>query len=304
MILLKICDDSMKNILIKRKGIILAGGEAKRLRPITSIISKQLLPIYDKPMIYYPLSTLMMANIRDILIITNPRDIDSFRKLLGDGSQIGINLSYLVQDKPNGIAETFIIAKDFINQNPCVLILGDNLFYGNHLQDILIKTSKNLNGATVFGYRVNNPKDFGVIEFDKNNNIVSIEEKPKKPKSNYILTGIYFFDNKVTNYVKKLKPSKRGELEITDLNNIYLKKKQLSVVKLNRGFSWLDTGTPKSLIEANIFIELIEKRQGLKIGCIEEIAFKKKWINKKILMQSVNKFNKSDYSIYLRDLLD
>jgi glucose-1-phosphate thymidylyltransferase len=287
-----------------RKGIILAGGEATRLKPITTIISKQLLPVYDKPMIYYPLSTLMMAGIRDILIITKPNDVENFRNLLGDGSQLGVKLSYLVQKKPNGIAETFIIASEFLDDHPCVLILGDNLFYGNHLQEILIKTSKNVNGATVFGYRVNNPNEFGVIEFDKKNKILSIEEKPKHPKSNYILTGLYFFDNTVTRYVKKLKPSKRGELEITDLNKIYLKKKQLKLVKLNRGFSWLDTGTPKSLIEANIFIELIEKRQGLKIGCIEEIAFQKKWINKKILIQSINKFKNSEYSEYLKYLLN
>lgn len=294
----------MKKNSIKRKGIILAGGEATRLRPITSIISKQLLPVYDKPMIYYPLSTLMMADIKEILIITKPDDIDNFKKLLGDGSQIGINLSYIVQDKPNGIAETFIIANDFLDNDPCILILGDNLFYGNQLQDILVKSSKSLEGATVFGYRVNNPKDFGVIEFDKDNNILSIEEKPKHPKSNYILTGLYFFDNRVTDYVKKLKPSKRGELEITDLNNIYLKKKKLKLVKLNRGFSWLDTGTPKSLIDANIFIELIEKRQGLKIGCIEEIAYQKNWITSNILKYNINKYKNSEYSKYLISLLD
>ncbi len=293
----------MKKIENTRKGIILAGGEATRLKPITSIISKQLLPIYDKPMIYYPLSTLMIANIKDILIITNPQYIDSFRKLLGDGSQIGIKLSYLPQEKAKGIAETFLIAKEFLNDDPCVLILGDNLFYGNKLQDILISTSYQKNGATVFGYRVNNPKEFGVIEFDKKDKILSIVEKPKRPKSNYILTGIYFYDNQVTKYVKNLKPSKRGELEITDLNNIYLKKNKLNLVKLNRGFSWLDTGTPKSLIDANIFIELIEKRQGLKIGCIEEIAFNKKWINKKKLKDNIKKFKNSDYAKYLKDLL-
>ena len=293
----------MKKIENTRKGIILAGGEATRLKPITSIISKQLLPIYDKPMIYYPLSTLMIANIKDILIITNPQYIDSFRKLLGDGSQIGIKLSYLPQEKAKGIAETFLIAKEFLNDDPCVLILGDNLFYGNKLQDILISTSYQKNGATVFGYRVNNPKEFGVIEFDKKDKILSIVEKPKRPKSNYILTGIYFYDNQVTKYVKNLKPSKRGELEITDLNNIYIKKNKLNLVKLNRGFSWLDTGTPKSLIDANIFIELIEKRQGLKIGCIEEIAFNKKWINKKKLKDNIKKFKNSDYAKYLKDLL-
>ncbi len=288
------------------KGIILAGGAGTRLYPITRIICKQLLPIYDKPMIYYPLSILMLAKIKDILIISTSEDIPKFEKLFGDGSKIGINISYKVQPEPKGIAEAFIIGEEFIGNDSVCLILGDNIFYGHGLSDILKGAKKeveNNSGATVFGYYVNDPERYGVVEFDKNGNVLSIEEKPKKPKSNYAVTGLYFYDNSVIEIAKSIKPSWRGELEITDVNKEYLNRKKLRVKLLGRGFAWLDTGTHLSLIEASEFIATVEKRQGLKIACIEEIAYQNNWIDEDQLKKLAEPLLKSGYGEYLLKLL-
>jgi glucose-1-phosphate thymidylyltransferase len=288
------------------KGIILAGGSGTRLYPITLAVCKQLLPVYDKPMIYYPLSVLMLANIRDILIISTPQDLPKFQSIFGDGSYLGLNIFYKEQIEPNGIAEAFILGENFINTDDVCLVLGDNIFYGQGLTNILkkaindIKTHK---GATIFGYYVKNPERYGVIEFDKNGNVMGIEEKPSNPKSNYAVTGLYFYDNNVVDIAKELKPSKRGELEITDINNQYLKESKLRVELLGRGYAWLDTGTPDSLLEAGEFISVVEKRQGLKIGCIEEIAFKLGYIDREQLLKIANLLNKNDYGHYLLSLI-
>jgi len=272
------------------KGIILAAGRGTRLYPLTKIVNKQLLQIYDKPMIYYPLSTLLLLGIKEILIITNPKDLKSFKNLLGDGSNLGISIDYKLQDVPNGIADAFNIGEKFINNNNVCLILGDNIFYGhNFLNSIRKKIQSHKNGAVIFGYPVNDPERYGVVEFDNFNKVKSIEEKPKNPKSNYAIPGLYIYDRNASNYVKELKPSDRNEYEITDLNKIYLKKNILDIHLLGRGVAWLDTGTPKSLIEASNFISYIEKRQGLKISCIEEIAYNQKLISLKQLEDNINK---------------
>lgn len=280
------------------KGIILAGGSGTRLYPITKSISKQILPIYDKPMIYYPLSVLMLANIKDILIISTPRDIKCFKDLLGDGKNYGLNIKYAVQSEPKGIAEAFIIGEDFIENDRVALILGDNIFYGYGFSERLeIVTQSNF--ATIFGYHVSNPKEFGVVEFDENYNVISIEEKPAIPKSNYAVPGLYFYDNKVVEIAKNLKPSKRGELEITDINNEYLKQGKLKVELLGRGMAWLDTGTHKGLLEASNFVEAIQTRQGLYVACIEEIAYRKGFIDKEKFLKLVQPLLKTDYGKYL-----
>ena len=284
------------------KGIILAGGKATRLYPITKGVCKQLLPLYDKPMIYYPLSVLMLAGIRDILIISTPKDTPRFKDLLGDGKELGINLSYAIQEQPKGIAQSFIIAEDFIAKNNVCLILGDNIFYGNSLIEILEEASKLKKGGYVFGYYIKDPHRYGVIGFDNKCRVNSIEEKPKKPKSNWAVTGLYFYDNRVVSIAKKIKPSRRRELEISDINKEYLKKGQLKVKLLGRGYAWLDTGTYDSLINASIFIKTIEERQGLKIGCIEEVAYRKGYINKRQLAKLAKNINTS-YGDYLKDLL-
>ena len=288
------------------KGIILAGGAGTRLYPLTMITSKQLLPIYDKPMIYYPLSTLMLAGIKDILIISTPYDLPNFEKLLGDGSQFGIKLSYKVQPSPDGLAQAFLIGEDFIGNDSCAMILGDNIFYGSGLRTKLIAAEKNAEKgrATIFGYYVNDPERFGIVEFNDNGKVISVEEKPAKPKSNYCITGLYFYNNKVVEYAKKVKPSARGELEITDLNNIYLEKDLLDVQLLGRGYAWLDTGTMDSLLEAADFVKTIEKRQGIKISAPEEIAYINKWINKEELIKSAEKYGKSPYGEHLRKVAE
>lgn len=284
------------------KGIILAGGSGTRLYPVTKAISKQLLPVHDKPMIYYPLSVLMMARIKEVLIISSPRDIPTFKELLGDGSNIGISIEYAVQDNPNGIAEAFLIGEEFINNEPVSLILGDNIFYGYDFSKFLLN-KKNVNsGATVFGYEVSDPDRFGVVEFDKSKKVISLEEKPKHPKSNYAVVGFYIYDKKVVEYAKKLKPSARGELEITDLNRIYLKNGNLNVATLGKGFAWLDTGTAKSLLEASQFVNIVEKRQGIKVGCIEEVAYRNHWISKKQLKVLAKSLPSPGYGQYLIDL--
>ncbi len=288
------------------KGIILAGGAGTRLYPVTKVICKQLLPIYDKPMIYYPLSILMLAKIKDILIISTPEDIDKFKQLFGDGSQIGLNISYAKQDKPRGIAEAFIIGEDFIGNDHVSLILGDNIFYGLGLSNFLLEAKESIannQGAYIFGYYVNDPERYGIVEFDTEGNVISVAEKPEKPKSNYAITGLYFYDNSVVEIAKSIKPSWRNELEITDVNAKYLELNKLKVKLLGRGFAWLDTGTHDSLIEAGRFIETIEKRQGLKIACIEEIAYINKWINDEQLLEIANKYNKNSYGEYLKNLL-
>lgn len=281
------------------KGIVLAGGSGTRLYPLTMVTSKQLLPVYDKPMIYYPLSTLMLAGIREILIISTPADTPKFEALMGDGSKFGLHLSYAVQEKPEGLAQAFIIAEDFIGDDDVAMVLGDNIFYGNGLGSLLRSAATNNKRATIFGYYVENPNAFGVVEFDENGKPVSIEEKPEIPKSNYAVTGLYFYDNRVVEYAKSLKPSKRGELEITDINRIYLENGELDVKLMGRGFAWLDTGTVDSLIEASNFIRSIEKLQGIQISALEEIAYNMRWISKKQLLESVEKYGKSPYGQHL-----
>ncbi len=288
------------------KGIILAGGSGTRLYPITLGVCKQLLPIYDKPMIYYPLSVLMLAGIRDILIISTPKDLPRFMEIFGDGTQIGLNFSYKEQPYPKGIAEAFILGAEFIGKDNCSLILGDNIFHGHGLVDILKKAVNDLKsegGATIFGYYVNDPKNYGNLKFDENSRVLSIEEKPKDPRSNYAVTGLYFYDNHVINIAKSLNPSQRGELEITDVNNEYLKKGRLRVELLGRGYAWLDTGTPNSLLDAGEFIAAIEKRQGLKISCIEEIAYRLGYIDKEQLSMLANPLKKNSYGQYLLNLI-
>jgi glucose-1-phosphate thymidylyltransferase len=286
------------------KGIILAGGSGTRLYPLTIITSKQLLPVYDKPMIYYPLSTLMLAGIRDILIISTPQDLPNFAKLLGDGSQFGIKLSYKEQPSPDGLAQAFIIGENFIGDDDCAMILGDNIFYGNGLSKLLSEAVTNKGRATVFGYYVEDPDRFGVVEFNSDGKVISLEEKPKQPRSNYAVTGLYFYDKHVAKLAKSLKPSARGELEITDLNRIYLEEGKLDVKLMGRGYTWLDTGTMNSLLEASEFVALLEKRQGIKIAAIEEIAYNNGWINKEELLKSAQKYGKSPYGQHLKNVAE
>ncbi len=286
------------------KGIILAGGSGTRLYPLTIAISKQLLPVYDKPMIYYPLATLMLADIRDVLIISTPEDIGQYERLLGDGSQWGLNIEYVIQPEPAGLAQAFILGKDFIGEDNCCLILGDNIFYGHGLESVLQNAMQRTEGATVFGYYVKDPERYGVVEFDNKGMAKSIVEKPDAPKSNYAVTGLYFYDNKVISYAENLKPSPRGELEITDINNLYLEAGNLKVEKLGRGTAWLDTGTHASLMQAANFIETIESRQGLKICCPEEIAYRNKWIDSKQLRSLAEPLIKNNYGQYLINLIE
>lgn len=281
------------------KGIILAGGSGTRLYPITRGISKQLIPVYDKPMIYYPLSTLMLAGIRDILVISSPEYTPSFERLLGNGADLGINLEYKVQEKPNGLAEAFILGKDFIGSDSVCLVLGDNIYYGSGLSKLLQEAAANESGATVFGYHVNDPERFGVVEFDDNQHALSIEEKPQNPKSNYAVTGLYFYDNDVVHIAENIVPSDRGELEITDVNKEYLKRGKLDVKLMGRGYAWLDTGTHDSMLEASSFISTIQKRQNLKVSCLEEIAYRQKWISKNQLVELAQPMKKNDYGQYL-----
>ncbi len=285
------------------KGIILAGGSGTRLYPLTMVTSKQLLPIYDKPMIYYPLSVLMSAGIRDILIISTPDDTPRFEHLLGDGHQFGIRLSYAVQPSPDGLAQAFIIGADFIGDDHVAMILGDNIFAGHGLKKRLLKAANKQHGATVFGYYVDDPERFGIVEFDSDGHAISIEEKPKNPKSNYCVTGLYFYDNRVVEYAKNLKPSARGELEITDLNRIYLEEGHLEVELLGQGFTWLDTGTHESLVDATNFVRTMESHQHRKIGCLEEIAYLNRWITKDQLLENIEPLKKNQYGQYLMDVL-
>lgn len=284
------------------KGIILAGGAGTRLYPLTMVTSKQLLPVYDKPMVYYPLSTLMLAGIKDILLISTPVDLPNFERLLGDGSQFGINLSYQVQPSPDGLAQAFLLGEKFIDGDSCAMVLGDNIFYGNGFSSILkkaVEAGEN-GGASIFGYYVNDPERFGIVEFDEQAKVISVEEKPEKPKSNYCITGLYFYDNRVVNMAKKVVPSARGELEITDLNRLYLEEGNLNVHLLGRGFAWLDTGTMDSLAEATNFVQMLQKRQGIEISAPEEIAFINGWINKEELLASASRYGKSPYGEHLK----
>ncbi|MCI8956887.1 MAG: glucose-1-phosphate thymidylyltransferase RfbA [Eubacterium sp.] len=286
------------------KGIILAGGSGTRLYPLTSVTSKQLLPIYNKPMIYYPLSTLMLAGIKDILIISTPQDLPNFERLLGDGSRFGIHLSYKVQPSPDGLAQAFLLGEEFIGDDSCAMILGDNIFYGHGLVKRLKKAYENTGRATIFGYMVNDPERFGIVEFDDNLKVVSIEEKPKNPKSNYAVTGLYFYDNHVVEKAKQVKPSARGELEITDLNNLYLEEGLLDVELLGRGFAWLDTGTMESLLDAGMFVKQIESIQGIIISAPEEIAYNNGWIGDEELKEAIENYGKSPYGQHLRNVLN
>ncbi len=286
------------------KGIILAGGSGTRLYPLTMVTSKQLLPVYDKPMIYYPLSTLMLAGIRDILIISTPTDLPNFKRLLGDGSDYGVNLSYAEQPSPDGLAQAFLIGEEFIKGDSCAMVLGDNIFYGSGLKKHLRTAAECKNGATVFGYYVDDPERFGIVEFDENGKAISIEEKPEHPKSNYCVTGLYFYDNRVVDLAKKVKPSKRGELEITDLNRMYLEDGSLNVVTLGRGYAWLDTGTMDALSDAAEFVKVIESRQGIQISAVEEIAYVNGWITKEKLLESAERYGKSPYGQHLKKVAE
>lgn len=289
------------------KGIVLAGGSGTRLYPLTLVASKQLLPVYDKPMIYYPLSTLMLAGIRDILIISTPTDLPNFERLLGDGSAMGLRLSYKVQPSPNGLAEAFVLGAEFIGGDSCAMILGDNIFYGNGMTPLLksaVENAERNHRASVFGYYVEDPERFGVVEFDASGKVVSIEEKPQSPKSNYAVTGLYFYDNRVVEFAKGMKPSRRGELEITDLNRLFLEADSLDVKLLGRGFAWLDTGTMDSLMEAGDFVRMVEKRQGIKISAVEEIAYINGWIDRETLFASAQKYGKSTYGAHLRKVAE
>ena len=286
------------------KGIILAGGSGTRLYPLTMITSKQLLPIYDKPMIYYPLYTLMLAGIQDILIISTPVDLPNFQKLLGDGSQYGVRLSYKEQPSPDGLAQAFILGEEFIGDDDVAMVLGDNIFYGQHLDEVLQKAVANKGRATVFGYRVDDPERFGIVEFDENGKVLSVEEKPEHPKSNYCITGLYFYDNRVVEYAKNLKPSARGELEITDLNRIYLEQGDLDVQLLGKGYAWLDTGTMDSLLEAGEFVHMVQTRQNVMVSAPEEIAFQKGWITQKTLLDTAARYGKSAYGMHLKKVAE
>lgn len=286
------------------KGIVLAGGSGTRLYPLTMVTSKQLLPVYDKPMIYYPISVLMNAGIKEILIISTPSDTPRFKELLGDGNQFGISLSYAVQKSPDGLAQAFLIAESFIGDDSVAMVLGDNIFHGHGLERKLKEAASREEGATIFGYYVDDPERFGIVEFDKDGRAISIEEKPEVPKSNYCVTGLYFYDNKVIEYAKQLKPSKRGELEITDLNRIYLEKRKLEVVLLGQGYTWLDTGTHESLVEATNFVKTVETHQHRKIGCLEEIAYLNRWISKEKLQHIYEQYKKNQYGEYLKDIID
>ena len=289
------------------KGIVLAGGSGTRLYPLTMVTSKQLLPVYDKPMVYYPLSTLMMAGVRDILIISTPTDLPNFERLLGDGSQFGIHLSYKVQPSPDGLAQAFLLGEEFIGDDCCAMVLGDNIFYGNGFTRLLTGAVENAekNGrASIFGYYVNDPERFGIVEFDENGKVISVEEKPKHPKSNYCITGLYFYDKRVVELAKQVRPSARGELEITDLNRFYLEDGTLDVQLLGRGFAWLDTGTMDSLVDASDFVRMVENRQGIQIAALEEIAFKKGWIDRDTLLTSAAKYGKSPYGEHLKSVAE
>ena len=288
---------------MQRKGIILAGGSGTRLYPVTQTISKQLLPVYDKPMIYYPLSTLMLGGMQDILIISTPEDIPRFKSLLGDGSQWGVSFQYKVQSSPDGLAQAFLLGEEFIGDDPSALILGDNIFYGHDLQELLQSADQRENGATVFAYHVHDPERYGVAKFDDNNQVISLEEKPAHPKSNFAVTGLYFYDEQVVDFAKNLKPSPRGELEITDLNKLYLAEKKLSVEIIDRGYAWLDTGTHDSLLDAGQFISTIENRQGLKVCCPEEVSYRNNWIDKAQLERLAHPLIKNQYGKYLMKIL-